>query len=57
MRFEGRLSQHRSTICHIRSEILQWLGRGGLVPLSMEYVAAISVISKKGGRPVRTYLE
>ena len=56
MRFEGTLSQHRSIICHIRFGISRWLGRGGLVPLSMENVAAISVMSKKGGRPVRTCL-
>ena len=56
MRFDGVLSQHRSIICHIQSEIPRWLGRGGLAPLSTEYAAAISVISKKGGRPVRTYL-
>lgn len=34
-----------------------WLCRGGLAPLSIEYVAAASAISKNGGRPVRTCLE
>ena len=56
MRFEGTLCQHRSTMHHTRFEIW-WLGRGGLAPFSIEYVAAISVISKNGSRPVRTFLE
>jgi len=44
-RLEGSPSQHRSIIYHTRSGI-SWLpGRGGLAPLSIEYVAAISVIS------------
>jgi hypothetical protein len=57
MRFEGTLCQHRSIIYHTRSEISWWFCRGGLAPLSIEYVAAISVMSANGGRPVRTCLE
>ena len=51
------MCQHRSTTRQIRSEIPWWFGRGGLAPFAIEYVAAISVISKNGGRPVRTCLE
>jgi hypothetical protein len=57
MRFEGTVCQHRSTIRQIRSEIPWWFGRDGLAPFSIEYVVAISVISKNGGRLVRTCLE
>lgn len=57
MRFDGMLCQHRSIIYHTPSEISWWSGRGGLFPLSIEYVAAIPPISKNGGRPVRTCLE
>ena len=57
IRLEGMAYQHRSTILQIRSEISRWSGRDGLAPFTIEYVAAISVISKNGGRPVRTYLE
>ena len=53
-RLEGTPSQHRSIISHTRSG-MSWLsGRGGLAPLSIEYVAATSVISENGGPPVRT---
>lgn len=53
-RLEGTPSQHRSIISHTRSEMLWLSGRGGLAPLSIEYVAAGSLISENGGRPVRT---
>ena len=53
-RLEGTPSQHRSIRYHTRSEISWWFGRCGLTPLSIEYVAAISVISENTGRPVRT---
>ena len=56
-RLEGTACQHRSTIYQIRPEILWLFGRDGLAPFAIEYVAAISVISKNGGRPVKTCLE
>ena len=57
MRFDGTLCQQRSIIYHTRSEIVWLLGRGGLVPINIEYVAATSVIPENGGCPVRTCLE
>jgi hypothetical protein len=56
-RLEGTVCQHCSTISQIRSAISRWSDRDGLAPFTIEYVAAISVISKNGGRPVRTCLE
>lgn len=37
---------------------MSWLSsRGGLAPLSIEYVAATSVMSENGGCPVKTCVE
>jgi hypothetical protein len=43
---------HRSTVYQIRSETSWRFTRNGLAPFSIEYVAAISVISKNRDRPV-----
>lgn len=57
MRFEGTLCQQCSIMYHARSEISWLAGLGGRAPFSIEYIAAILVIPKKGGRPVRICLE
>ena len=57
MRLDATLCQQLSIIRHATSETSRLSGRGGLAPLNSEHAAATSVISKNGGRPVRTYLE
>ena len=57
MRFDTTGFQQLWIICQARSDIAWLSGRGGLDPLSIEYAAAGSDISEKGGRPVRTCLE
>jgi len=57
MRFERVLHQQRSIIYHNVAGISWWSTRNGLFPVTIEYIAAISVISENGGCPVRTCVE